>query len=169
MENFSGNLARSLPYLKRDSRRYKRSTENILPPYTVITPNIGEETNIALCWLEFMRNFKRYGVEVTTTATSIKKKWDKRVQDNFHAHAQNAAICFWTLYKAGKGESSGTGLALPLVIMLFSLGKTLDYVCPRSKCWKKWLTNITVYLHETRKKLPCDQPVCWKLSSYCCG
>ena len=48
MENFSGNLARSLPYLKRDSRRYRRSTESILPPYTVITPNIGEETNISL-------------------------------------------------------------------------------------------------------------------------
>ena len=73
MENFSGNLARSLPYLKRDSHRYKRSTENILPPYTIITPNIGEETNISLCWLEFMRNFKRYGVEITTTATSLKK------------------------------------------------------------------------------------------------
>ncbi|XP_078343214.1 cadherin EGF LAG seven-pass G-type receptor 1-like [Oculina patagonica] len=43
MENFSGNLARSLPYLKRDSHRYRRSTESILPPYTVITPNIVME------------------------------------------------------------------------------------------------------------------------------
>ena len=43
MENFSGNLARSLPYLKRDSRRYRRSTESILPPYTIITPNIGKK------------------------------------------------------------------------------------------------------------------------------
>ncbi|PFX21141.1 Cadherin EGF LAG seven-pass G-type receptor 2 [Stylophora pistillata] len=40
MENFSGNLARSLPYLKRDSHRYRRSTESILPPYTILTPNI---------------------------------------------------------------------------------------------------------------------------------
>ena len=43
MENFSGNLARSLPCLKRDSRRYRRSTESILPPYTIITPNIGKK------------------------------------------------------------------------------------------------------------------------------
>ena len=41
MENFSGNLASALPYLKRDSLRYRRSTENILPPYTILTPNIG--------------------------------------------------------------------------------------------------------------------------------
>ena len=52
MENFSGNLARNLPYLKRDSNRYRRSTESILPPYTVITPNIGEE-NKCLCFDEF--------------------------------------------------------------------------------------------------------------------
>ncbi|KAJ7355115.1 hypothetical protein OS493_027904 [Desmophyllum pertusum] len=42
MENFSSNLASSLPYLKRDSRRYRRS-ESILPPYTIITPNIVME------------------------------------------------------------------------------------------------------------------------------
>lgn len=40
MENFCGNLASALPYLKRDSQRYRRSTDNILPPYTILTPNI---------------------------------------------------------------------------------------------------------------------------------
>ena len=48
MENFSSNLASSLPYLKRDSRRYRRS-ESILPPYTIITPNIGEQV-ICVCF-----------------------------------------------------------------------------------------------------------------------
>ena len=43
MENFSGNLARSLPHLKRDSRRYSRCTESILPLYTIITLDIGKK------------------------------------------------------------------------------------------------------------------------------
>ncbi|XP_032221364.2 cadherin EGF LAG seven-pass G-type receptor 2 isoform X2 [Nematostella vectensis] len=38
MENFSGTLANNLAHLKR--ARYRRNVESIIPPYTVITPNI---------------------------------------------------------------------------------------------------------------------------------
>ncbi|XP_031559365.1 cadherin EGF LAG seven-pass G-type receptor 2-like [Actinia tenebrosa] len=38
MENFSGTLANNLAHLKRG--RYRRSTGSIIPPYTVLTPNI---------------------------------------------------------------------------------------------------------------------------------
>ena len=43
MENFSGNLASSLPYLKRKSHRARRDTDKVILPYTILTPNIGKE------------------------------------------------------------------------------------------------------------------------------
>ena len=48
MEKFCGNLASALPYLKRDFRRYRRATDSILPPYTILTPNIGTQYMILL-------------------------------------------------------------------------------------------------------------------------
>ena len=43
MENFSGNLASSLPYLKRKSHRARRDADKVILPYTILTPNIGKE------------------------------------------------------------------------------------------------------------------------------
>ena len=89
MENFSGNLARNLPYLKRDSTRYRRSTENILPPYTVITPNIGKENNlsVSLFWLEVIRNlnvFVRDAVALREAALRFTRSFSTSVLPSLH-------------------------------------------------------------------------------------